>query len=377
MHRSSVKRIDKDCITRAIELAKEAWGETHPNPMVGALIVEDGEVVSEGYHLKSGERHAEIAALENLSRSPRPNATLYVTMEPCSTKGRTGACVEAIIKAGLSRVVIGSRDPNPLHNGKGLKMLYDAGVDVVEIGGSLCDECMDMNLIFNHWIKHEQPFFALKLAVTANGKIAARNGEPSSITGALARADVMNWRRLFPAIAVGAGTVSSDNPRLTARCNPDEEWCPRRIILDGGLSSVPAEGELPRVYSDEFRERTCVVTGNGNLPADRRERLIENGINLFSLPLDADGRFSYADLRELAMSEGWTGVYFEGGAGVARQMRSEKSADYLFWYESPKVFDSLESLDVPPLSAFPMVANAKHLKFGLDSCVRGHLNFPR
>ena len=135
---------------RALDVARQGWGTTHPNPMVGAVIVEQGEVVAEGFHEKDGEAHAEIMALHHLGRPPRPGAVLYVTLEPCSTEGRTGACTAAIITAGITHVVVGAVDPNPVHAGHGFEVLRAAGVQVTT--GVLADDCADLNLIFNHWI---------------------------------------------------------------------------------------------------------------------------------------------------------------------------------------------------------------------------------
>ena len=367
--------MDERYLGRALELAQEAWGETHPNPMVGAVIVEGNEIVSEGYHARAGDRHAEIVALENLGRPPRSDAVLYVTLEPCSTSGRTGSCVEAIIEANFRRVMVGTRDPNPVHAGRGLDKLREAGIEVSKIEGPLADDCLELNLIFNYQIVHNQPLFALKLAVTKDGKIAEQHGKPSVITGKEARADVMRWRRLFPAIAIGAGTVLADNPSLTARL-PSGDWCPRRIILDGKLSSVPETGILPNVYSDNFSESTLVVTDEASSDTDlRRARLIDEGVTIRELPLDSRGSFSYSNLRDILADEDLTGVYFEGGAKVAHQMLREKALDYLFWYQSPKTFPNADAVKVPPLTDFPLPEKVQSTKLGEDSLIRGFLNF--
>jgi diaminohydroxyphosphoribosylaminopyrimidine deaminase / 5-amino-6-(5-phosphoribosylamino)uracil reductase len=355
---------------RSLELAREAWGQTHPNPMVGCVIVEDDEIVAEGHHARAGEPHAEVMALRNLGRVPSHDATLYVTLEPCSTHGRTPPCVEAILGASLRRVVVGALDPNPAHAGGGLDLLRQAGVEVIEAEGYLAADCADLNVIFNHQVVTGEPFFALKLAVTANGKLAEQVGRPSEVTGSLARADVMRWRRLFPAIAVGAGTVVSDNPSLTARL-PSGEWCPRRIILDGKLSSVPETGDLPKVYSDEHRAKTLVVTAPGSSPL-RRAVLAEAGVALRELPADASNQFTFADLKALCAEEGLNGVYFEGGAEVARRLVDEQVLDYLFWYESPKCFENEAAPSAPPLDFFPLRLE-RIFQLGPDLLTRGHL----
>jgi len=234
---------------RALELARQGWGETHPNPMVGALIVEEGRIVAEGYHAQDGGPHAERLALLARGKPPRPGAIMYVTLEPCSTPGRTGACTDAIIAAGFKHVVVGATDPNPAHAGKGFEVLRSAGIEVTS--GVLETECSDLNLIFNHWVVKGTPLIAAKSAVTLDGRMACRTGESKWITGEQARADVHRWRRLFPAIAVGAGTVMKDNPRLTARMAGVEEWCPIRFVFDGLLRTV-VDKQLADVYTDEF-----------------------------------------------------------------------------------------------------------------------------
>jgi len=370
-----VSEIEERHLKRALELAKKAWGETHPNPMVGAVIVENDELVAEGYHARAGEAHAEIVALDNLGRLPSTDAELYVTLEPCSTSGQTGSCVEAISKAGFSRVVVGALDPNPVHAGRGLDKLREAGIEVCKVEGQLAEACLNLNLIFNYQIVRKRPFFALKLAVTKDNKIAESHGRPSVITGEEARADVMHWRRLFPAIAIGAGTVIADDPCLTSRL-PSGEWCPRRIILDGKLSSVPKTGRLPKVYSDSFSKNTLVVTDKASsVDHIRRTRLIEAGVTIRELPLDSGDGFSYQKLREILEDEGLTGVYFEGGAKVAHQMLREKALDYLFWYQSSKTFPNADAVKVPPLADFPLPDKLQSTRFGEDSLICGPLNF--
>ena len=195
---------------RALELARQAWGRTHPNPMVGAVITEGGRIVAEGFHARAGEPHAEVMALRALGRKPAADAILHVTLEPCCTHGRTPPCVDAILAAGIRTVVIGARDPNPVHAGHGLDLLRAKGVAVVE--GVLGEECAELNLIFNHWIARGSPLLALKVAATLDGKLTLPAGQGRAITGPEAAHYVHRLRRLFPAIAVSADTALADNP---------------------------------------------------------------------------------------------------------------------------------------------------------------------
>ena len=202
---------------RTLVLARKGWGNTHPNPMVGALIIEDGKIVAEGYHSQAGSPHAEVEAMKSLGRTPKDMASIFVSLEPCSTTGRTPPCVQGILNAGIKRVYIGATDPNPAHAGRGIDILRDAGVHVEMANEEFQTRATRLNLIFNHNITTGNALVAIKLAESANGMLAEVKGQPSRITAAEARTDMMNWRRLFPAICVGSGTVLADNPTLTAR----------------------------------------------------------------------------------------------------------------------------------------------------------------
>jgi diaminohydroxyphosphoribosylaminopyrimidine deaminase/5-amino-6-(5-phosphoribosylamino)uracil reductase len=361
---------------RAIELAKRGWGDTHPNPLVGALIVEDGAVVAEGFHARAGEPHAEVNALKALGRRPAPGATLYVTLEPCCTHGRTPPCTEAIAAAGLTRVVIGATDPNPAHAGKGFDILRAAGVEVVT--GVLADDCDDLNLIFNHWITTGRPLFAAKSGVTLDGKVATRTGDSKWITGEQSRADGHRWRRLFPAIAVGAGTVRADNPRLTARVN-GTEWCPWRFVFDGLLRTV-TDKAMPNVYTDEFRERTIVVTtAHGGMGYVRK--LNSMGVKTWVLSAQSP-KVNFADFRARCVAEGIQGVFFEGGAQLLSEVLQGRELDYLFTYHAPVLFADdkgksiLRGLRTETLDSAIRLERVRHEVLGDDSLMRGFVKYP-
>lgn len=361
---------------RALELARGVWGTTHPNPMVGALIVEEGRVVAEGATAPDGGPHAERLALLARGKVPRPEATLYVTLEPCSTEGRTGACTEAIIASGIKRVVVGATDPNPAHAGRGFAVLRAAGVEVVT--GVLESECADLNLIFNHWIPEERPLIAAKAAVTLDGKIASRTGDSRWITNEQARADVHRWRRLFPGIAVGAMTVLRDNPRLTAR-RDGAEWCPWRFVFDGLLRTV-VDQNLPRIYTDEFHERTIVVTTpHGGLGYVRK--LQELGVKVWVMNSTTQ-RVAFADFRQKCAAEKISGIYFEGGAQLISELVRARQLDYLFVYRAPVLFadDKARSifsgLRPERLDQAVRLADIRHEAFGDDELMRGRVVYP-
>lgn len=361
---------------RALAVARRGWGATHPNPMVGALIVEDGEVAAEGFHALAGEAHAEINALRVLGRKPKPGATLYVTLEPCCTQGRTPPCTDAIVDAGIARVVAGATDPNPVHAGKGFELLRAGGVEVVT--GVLAGECTDLNLIFNHWITSGRPLFAAKSAVTLDGKVATRTGDSKWITGELARADGHRWRRLFPAIAVGAGTVRADNPRLTARLG-DTEWCPWRFVFDGLLRTV-TDKAIPNLYTDEFRERTIVVTTpHGGLGYVRKLNAL--GVKTWVLPA-ASPKVNFSDFRQRCATEGITGVFFEGGTQLLSELLQGRELDYLLVYHAPVLFADekgksiLRGLRTETLGHAIRLERVKHEVHGDDTLMRGFLKYP-
>ena len=362
---------------RALELARRGWGDTHPNPLVGALIIEDGGIVAEGHHARAGEAHAEIAALRALGRKPKPAATLYVTLEPCCTQGRTPPCTEAIVAAGITRVVAGATDPNPAHAGQGFALLRAAGVEVTE--GVLAGECADLNLIFNHWITTGQPLFAAKSGVTLDGKVATRTGDSKWITGEKARADGHVWRRYFPAIAVGAGTLRADNPRLTARIG-GTEWCPWRFVFDGQLRSV-LDKSMPGLYTDEFRDRTIVVTTpHGGLGYVRKLNAL--GVKTWLMEAQSP-KVNFADFRRRCAQEGITGVFFEGGAQLLSGLLQARELDYLFTYQAPVLLADdrgksiFRGLRTETLDGAIRLEHVKHEIHGDDILVRGFLKYPQ
>lgn len=368
---------DDHFMGRAVALAKQAWGKTHPNPLVGALIVENGEVVAEGFHAQDGGPHAEKVALANLGRAPKPGATLYVTLEPCSTHGRTGACCEAILAAGIKRVVAGATDPNPAHAGRGFDVLRAAGVEVV--AGVRAAECADLNLIFNHVMATGLPMLAAKVAITLDGKIACRTGESKWITGEAARADVHGWRRYFPGIAAGAATIMKDNPKLTARTADGETWCPLRFVFDGLLRTV-TDAHLPDVYTDEFRERTVVVTTqHGGMGYVKKLRNLGVQVWLLDSPTQRAG---FGAFRKKCEEEKVTGVYFEGGALLISELLRTKELDYLFAYRAPILFADdkaktmFAGLRPEKIEQAVRLADVRHEVLGDDSLMRGRVTYP-
>lgn len=227
---TKVQNEDSHYMQLALELAQKGYGSVNPNPMVGAVIVKNGKIIGRGYHEKYGEPHAERNALANCTASPQ-GATIYITLEPCCHFGKTPPCTEAIIENGISKVVIGSGDPNPLVAGKGIKMLRQQGIEVIE--GVLEKECGELNEVFYHYITTKTPYVVMKYAMTMDGKTATYSGKSKWITGEAARQKVHQDRHRYAAIMVGVGTVLADDPQLTCRMENGKN--PVRIICDTHL----------------------------------------------------------------------------------------------------------------------------------------------
>ncbi len=276
----------------ALRQASLGVGLTSPNPAVGAVIVRGGRIVARGYHRRAGLPHAEIEALRALaSPTLARGATLYVTLEPCSTHGRTPPCVEAIIEAGLRRVVVGAVDPNPRHAGRGLEVLRQAGIDVRS--GVLAAEASGLNPGFNKWMTTGLPWVIAKAGLSIDGRLTRPPGEGQWLTSEVSRRDAQQLRFRADAILVGANTLRADNPRLTVRDIPraDEKVQPWRVVLTRGQRGLPRDAHL---FTDAARDRTLVFTGKSLRTVLRtlaRERsvttvLIEGGMRLLGEAFD-------------------------------------------------------------------------------------------
>ena len=234
-------------LTRAIELAARAQGRTSPNPLVGAVVVKDGRAIGEGFHAAAGEPHAERMALASCSEDPA-GATMYVSLEPCAHHGRTPPCTEAIVEAGIRRVVIASDDPSNHANGRGLGILRDEGVAVEMVDGELAAAARLLNQPFRKHARTGRPLVVLKWAMTLDGKVATRTGDSKWISGEASRARAHRWRADADAVAVGIGTALADDPLLTARVEGVARQ-PRRVVFDAE-GRLPLDGALVRSAAD-------------------------------------------------------------------------------------------------------------------------------
>jgi diaminohydroxyphosphoribosylaminopyrimidine deaminase/5-amino-6-(5-phosphoribosylamino)uracil reductase len=289
---------------RALELARRGEGRTQPNPPVGAVIVRDGRIVGEGFHPLAGEPHAEIFALRQAGEASR-GADLYVTLEPCCHRGRTGPCVQAVIEAGISRVFVGAIDPNPLVAGGGMAALAAAGIEAV--AGINEAECRRLIAPFAKHTTTGLPYVILKAAMTLDGRTATVTGDSQWISGEESRLTVHRLRNVVDAVMVGIGTVVQDNPRLTTRL-PDGGRDALRIVVDAELR-IP---ESAAVLDPSLAAGTLVVVG-GRAPADKIERLNRRGVQILPVAENA-GRLDLADLLGQLGSRGLQSILLEGGS---------------------------------------------------------------
>ncbi len=324
----------------ALRLARRGYGATSPNPMVGAVLVKGGKIIGRGWHRRAGGPHAEIEALVDAKRGGHNarGATLFVTLEPCCTHGRTPPCTDAIITAGIKRVVIGTVDPNPNHAGRGLGILKRAKIAVTALP-ALADECADLNEVFNHWIVDRGPFVTVKAAMTLDGKIATANGESKWITGEKSRAFAMKMRQGSDAILVGVNTILADNPSLTFRGHgpvaKHQENRLRRVVLDS-MARTPLKA---RVVSDEFAALTTIVVGR-DAP---RKRV--NELSRRTNVLVAPGR-TRIDLRWLLKKLGAqnvTSLLVEGGGEVNASFLLGRLAHRVAFFYAPKILGGHDS----------------------------------
>lgn len=331
---------DRQMMERALELAARGQGKTSPNPMVGAVLVQGtNQIIGEGWHQKAGEPHAEILAMKDARNRGHSlgGSTLYVTLEPCSTQGRTGPCVKAILEAGIARVVCATSDPNPAHQGRGLEFLRQGGVEVQS--GILEEVSRNLNRAFNYWIVNRTPLVTLKSAMSLDGKIATASGESRWITGTEARAHAMQFRSQVDAIITGVNTVIADNCSLTVRSlcgfnitHKDEDQSRlRRIVLD-------TEGRTPlnsNIVSDAWKHLTTVVVGN-DAPAERVEALSRQ-VQVWRVASEGQGRLKLAAVLKKLGEESVTHLLIEAGGTLSESFLHQKLVHRIHFYYAPKI----------------------------------------
>lgn len=352
---------DVHYIRRAITLAANGWGRVAPNPLVGCVVVRDGEVVGEGWHTEYGQPHAEVEALRAAGDGARA-ATAYVSLEPCSHWGKTPPCTDALVAAGVRRVVFGGFDPNPKARG-GAEVLRAAGIDV--LGGLEEAAVRDQNAAFFHAHSPagaERPFVALKLAMSLDARIADRAGNSVWITGEEARAEVHRLRAGHDAIAAGIGTVLADDPRLTVRGAVEPRVPPVRIVFDRALR-LPLESTLVR----SAREVPVWAVCDPDRPDARRHPLEDAGVSIHA----ASG---LADQLRALREAGVRSMFVEGGAGLASALLAEDVVDRMYLFYAPVLIgpdgaSAFSGVPSPPLADAPRWRRVDTHSFGADTLI--------
>ncbi|MEP7014466.1 MAG: bifunctional diaminohydroxyphosphoribosylaminopyrimidine deaminase/5-amino-6-(5-phosphoribosylamino)uracil reductase RibD [Verrucomicrobiota bacterium] len=335
--------IDERFMRAALREARKGLGHTSPNPAVGAVLVASGKIIARGHHRQAGAPHAEIECLQSAGGSLPAKSTLYVTLEPCSTAGRTGACIDEIIRAGIKTVVIGATDPNPRHQGRGAKLLEEAGLTVRS--GVLADKCGVLNEAFNKWIVTGQPFVVAKCGMSLDGRLTRRPGEPRWMTDPIARRHANVLRASVDAVLVGAETVRADNPQLTARHGQNLRQ-PLRVVL---------------TRSGNFPRQTRLFTG----PMAKRTIVYE----------DKSLRAVLGDLGRKNI----TSVVIEGGGNVLGQALDGQLIDKIQIYLGPILTGGLviafPGRGTGTTATAPRLERVTYRRLGQNVCVTGYPKF--
>lgn len=351
----------------ALKLARRALGKTSPNPLVGALLVKGGKILGKGYHRRYGGPHAEVIALRN-AKGDIGNATLYVTLEPCCHFGWTPPCVDAILEAGVSEVVIGSLDPNPRVNGKGIQFLRDHGIRVKV--GVLEKRCRDLNEAYFKHIQTGMPFVTLKFAQSLDGRIATKTGSSQWISSPVTLRLAHKLRSTHDAVLIGIGTTLADDPSLTVRLVKGKN--PQRIIVDSRLR-IPLTAQI---LSDEGVDRTIIVTTEG---ANRKKalRIQHLGAEILWAEKNRRGGVDLRDLLEKLGHMGITSVLVEGGSQIITSFLQRKLADKIVIVMAPKLIgngvEALGDLEIRDLKQALEISRMKTRRLGPDIIIEGYL----
>lgn len=313
-----------DYMKRAIELAKFGEGAVNPNPLVGAVIVKNGKIIGEGYHKYFGGNHAEVEAINNATESVC-GADIYVTLEPCSHYGKTPPCALKIVECKFKNVFIGSKDPNPLVSGKGIKIIEDAGINVYT---GICEkECNKLNEVFFKYIKTKKPFVVMKTGTTLDGKISTVTGESKWITNEKSREYVQKLRNSLLGIMVGVNTVIKDNPRLTTRIEGGRN--PIRIIADSTLRTPENANVL------DVSQGRCIIAVSQKADASKCERFKQKGVEIV---VAGDEKVDLKKLMKILGGMGIDGILLEGGGELNFSMLKEGLVDKVITIIAPKIF---------------------------------------
>ena len=322
-------------LREALDLARQGKGQTSPNPAVGAVLERGGEVVGRGFHTFRGVKHAEIRALDEAGERAR-GATLYINLEPCSHVGRTGPCADALITAGVSRVIAAMQDPDPRVAGEGFRKLRSAGVEV-ELAPEFADEATKLNEEFVHFMRTGRPVVTLKAALTLDGKIAAPDDNSGWITSDVARAHVQQLRHNADAILTGVGTVLADDCRLTDRTSLPRSRPLLRLVADS-LLRIPLDSKMVASSDGDL-----AIVATSAASAERRKALESRGVKVLMF----DGPGGRTDLRRLVEwlgEEKYLSLLIEAGSMLNWSVLDSGIVDKVFFYYAPKILGGMESL---------------------------------
>lgn len=357
---------------RAIELAKQGEGHTSPNPMVGCVVVKDGEIISEGYHEKYGEYHAERNALLKCGEEAR-GAELYVTLEPCCHYGKTPPCTEIIMEKGIKKVYVGSMDNNPLVGGKGVQILRDHGIEVET--GILEAECRDMNEVFFHFMETKRPYVVMKYAMTLDGKIACATGDSKWVTGGEARRYVHHLRKKYMGIMVGIGTVLEDDPMLN--CRIEDGVDPIRIICDSELR-IPLDCQLVETAKDI----PLIVACREDLICEESQKEKAEALQKAGATIIATSGTNGVNLEELLEKLGEQGIdsiLLEGGGTLNASMLEAGLVDRVYAHIAGKLVGGkdakspVEGVGIEYMKDAVQLCDMQVEKIGEDICISGHV----
>jgi diaminohydroxyphosphoribosylaminopyrimidine deaminase/5-amino-6-(5-phosphoribosylamino)uracil reductase len=357
---------------KALELAAAGCGYVSPNPMVGAVVVKDGEIVGTGYHRKFGGDHAEVEALREAGHWAR-GATLYCTLEPCSHFGKTPPCVDRVIESGITRVIIGSIDPNPLVNGRGITMLREHGIEV--LSGLLEEACLELNESYFKFIITRLPFVTLKVAQSLDGKIADAAGRSRWISNEQARRLVHRWRWQSDAVLVGIGTILADDPQLTVREETGPQ--PRRIVVDTHLRIPPAA----KILNDDHVAQTIIMIGHECKEHEKMAEIQNRGARIWPIRTTAAGSLDMRHLVERIGQEGIASVLVEGGRRLFSSLLESRFADRLKCFVAPKLLGdgvpAFQGLPINSLSQSIFIEKTKWEILGDNVLISGLISYPR
>jgi diaminohydroxyphosphoribosylaminopyrimidine deaminase/5-amino-6-(5-phosphoribosylamino)uracil reductase len=332
------KQSDIFYMKRALCLAKKGEGKVSPNPLVGVIIVKNNRIIGEGYHKKYGEAHAEINAIQSTSQSVK-NATLYSTLEPCChTDKQTPPCAHRIIQEGIKRIVVASTDPNPKVNGKGTKLIQDAGIEVTQ--GVLAKKNEDLNKFYFKYIAKNLPFVTIKIAQSIDGYITSMKNRQFWLTGEKAQRVVHHWRYTHDAILIGENTLRVDDPQLTVRIGYKKETL--KIILCNSININP--GLL--IFNQKYKENTWILTTIENQPLITK-KLHKTGCKIIGLPADKNKQISILSLLKYLSKQKITSILVEGGQQIFSQFIQSGYWDELNIFVAPKILGSgIKSLEL-------------------------------